>query len=598
MRVWCVVRQLLAGSAALVSASLPAAAQSSDYEANILPTPSLYGGVGLLDMRNARFMPDGYLWMNVDVKQPDTRVSINWQALPWMETTFRYAVNYALAPIGQRALYDRSFDIKLRLFTEGEYTPQIALGLQDFIGTGVYSAEYLVASKRYGPVDLTAGMGWGRLASRGTFSNPLGLIDPAFYTRPVDTSPTGGVPLFTSYFRGPKVGIFGGIEYETPLPNLTAKLEYSTDDYAAESSYTHNPAIHPMNYAPVPVNAGLSYRLWNAIDLGVSVIGGRELAVDANIIMNPTVPNWPYRLDPPPPFVARPDGAGQPLVQLRLRNESSPDTWPVHFVDLTMRAGEDGRPPDPSLFHEEELPIADVFQKAGLHVTDGWIAGDTLVAQVDASGPTTTLCARLLRAGSLPTPEIMLVGRDWNPIATCTTPVAMPTAQAAPAPPSWQPDTLAKMRRAIEDQKLVVQGISIQHGVVKVEIENGKYFRDAEAISRVARALSAVAPADIAAFEITTTFAHMPLTTVTLSRAEIDAAARGEVTPAEFSEIDDPVGCVAPDQISGWRRRPAVLLEHFPFHSGGIVRSEQPRLYRGWYLRQHAYRDLARVGAG
>src|SRR5262249_8448227 len=148
-------------------------AQSDVYISNILPTPSMYGGVGLLETRNARFMPDGYLWITAAIKEPDNRIAINWQALPWLESTFRYTINYALAPIGQRALYDRSFDVKFRLFQEGEYTPQVAFGLQDFIGTGVYSAEYLVASKQFGPFDLSAGMGWGRLGSRGTFKNPF-----------------------------------------------------------------------------------------------------------------------------------------------------------------------------------------------------------------------------------------------------------------------------------------------------------------------------------------------------------------------------------------------------------------------------------------
>src|SRR5207248_2022592 len=155
-----VARRLFAGAAIFFLSVLPGRAQNGEYESNInLPTPSLYGGIGLIEMRNARFMPDGYLALNVDIKKPDNRITLTFQAFPWLEASFRYTINYALAPIGQRALYDRSFDLKARLFEEGRFTPQIAVGLQDFIGTGVYSSEYVVASKRYGPVDLTAGMG-------------------------------------------------------------------------------------------------------------------------------------------------------------------------------------------------------------------------------------------------------------------------------------------------------------------------------------------------------------------------------------------------------------------------------------------------------
>ena len=65
--------------------------------------------------------------------------------------------------------YDRSFDFRYLLFKEKEVQPAITIGLQDFAGTGVYSAEYLVATKNFtqpltlpGIVKVTAGLGWGR----------------------------------------------------------------------------------------------------------------------------------------------------------------------------------------------------------------------------------------------------------------------------------------------------------------------------------------------------------------------------------------------------------------------------------------------------
>ncbi len=530
-------RFILAGLGCILLA-LPARAQSDVYVSNILPTPSLYGGVGLLDMRNARFMPDGYLWITAAVKQPDNRIALSWQTLPWLETTFRYAIDYGLAPLGQRALYDRSFDFKIRLFQEGQYTPQIAFLLQDFIGTGYYSGQALIASKQVGPFDLTAGLGWERLGSRGTIKNPFCSFISSFctsYTVGLTTSTgSGGVPQLGDYFHGPDIGIFGGFQYQTPIPDLILKVEYSTDDYEEESSYKNNPAIHPKNFAPVPVNAGFDYRLWNDVDIGAAIIGGRELSVNASIAMNPAEPNWPFRLDPQPPFVARPEGASQSIRRLNLGEGSVQSVWPVHFIDLTGPSALDARPPDPSAFHGEDWHIADVFHRAGLHLTDGWIAGDTLVAQVDLAGPSSPSCSTLRSAGRFPTPQLVLLASDWEPIESCSMAAVAPKTGAQPAKLSWQPGTLAAMRKAIESQQLVVEGISIEHGVLKVEIENDHYLRDSEAISRTARALSGTAPADIAAFEITTTMSHMPLTTVTLSRMELDAVARGETTPAEL----------------------------------------------------------------
>ena len=531
------MRGFVAAGALFLFSACPILAQESGYESNInlpLPTPSLYGGIGLLDTRNARFMPDGYLALNVDIKHPDDRITLTFQALPWLEASFRYSINYALAPIGQRALYDRSFDLKARLFQEGLFMPQIAIGLQDFIGTGVYSAEYVVASKRFGPVDLSMGMGWGRLASRGTFKNPFCVISATFCTRP-DESGSGGTPLFSSYFRGESVGIFGGIEYQTPIPDLTFKVEYSSDDYAHESSYRFNPKVTPKNYAPVPVNAGFDYRLFGNVDLGVALIGGREISFDAAIAINPAEPNWPYRLDPPPPFVARPPAASGAVTPLQL-NTSIEATSPAQFINLTSLNLPQDRPADPSLLAAPEYKISQTFRNSGVHVTDGWITGDALVARVDSTDSRLPECSKLREATKVA--NIVLVSADWNPLETCSaaegaTPVAA-LAQAAATTPDRQPDTLAKMRSSIEEQKIIVQGISIAGGVVKVEIENDKYFRDTEAVSRVVRALSASAPPEIEAFEITTTMAHMPLTTVTIPRSEVDALAHLDATAAEL----------------------------------------------------------------
>lgn len=439
-----------------------------------IPTTSLYGGVGLIEMRNARFMPDGYFWIAGTLKSPDDRIDINFQPTPWLETTFRYTINYALAPEGQRALYDRSFDFKLRLWQETPNLPQVALGLQDFIGTGVYSAEYLVASKRFGPIDATLGLGWGRLASRSTFKNPFCVIYSSFCVRPGDVNQTGGSPLLGSYFRGPDVGLFGGLEYKTPIPDLTFKLEYSSDAYTAESTY-----IQPgqpvkghvfTNYAPVPVNAELSYRLWSNVDVGFAYMYGRVAEVNLDFRMNPSEPNWDARVDQQPPFVPRPPteaNSDRVVAMMTAHPDDGLETWRTHFVDLTQLPTVDQRPADPAM------------------------ATTRASQNGDESGK----------------------------------PAAESLATA-----------LARARGAIEDQGLRVDSIDIRKNTLRVEIENPAYLRDAEGISRTLRVLSATAPADIDVFQVTTALAHMPLTTVTVPRSQLDALGEHTSSPAEIWE--------------------------------------------------------------
>ena len=56
------------------------------------------------------------------------------------------------------------------------------MGLQDFAGTGIYSAEYIVATKNFetralgssrlpGRLKISAGLGWGRFGTRGSIGS-------------------------------------------------------------------------------------------------------------------------------------------------------------------------------------------------------------------------------------------------------------------------------------------------------------------------------------------------------------------------------------------------------------------------------------------
>ena len=57
-----------------------------------------------------------------------------------------------------------------------EYTSRDIASLRDFIGTGWYSSEYIVGTKSMGNLELTAGLGFGRLSERILFRIPWGFI--------------------------------------------------------------------------------------------------------------------------------------------------------------------------------------------------------------------------------------------------------------------------------------------------------------------------------------------------------------------------------------------------------------------------------------
>lgn len=291
------LRCLAAAASSLVPLRTADAAEADlfhllDNNTNV-PTLSQYGGVGLLDTRTARFLPDGYLAATISIKNPDDRIGFTFQAFPWLETTFRWSNNYAIRQdLGAGQGADRSFDLKVRLTQESTYVPELAIGLQDFLGTGTYSGEYIVGSKRFGRFDVSLGLGWGRLASRGTLKNPIGGV------RENDVG-LGG--KFTwDYFQGPDLGIFGGFEYQPRIHNLKIQVEYSSDSYKQELQSSGR------DYG-FPLNIGLSYRPWSGVDFGVSLMHGHQIGVRVSLFTDLAADNSINRIDPLPPIRTRED---------------------------------------------------------------------------------------------------------------------------------------------------------------------------------------------------------------------------------------------------------------------------------------------------
>ena len=107
----------------------------------------------------------------------------------WMEVSLRYAdinsIKYSQFKFfsGDQTYKDKSFNLKLKLIEETENTPELTLGFRDFIGTGKFSGEYLVTSKKIGDFDFTLGLGWGSLSSDDGIENPFIDIDQNFATR-------------------------------------------------------------------------------------------------------------------------------------------------------------------------------------------------------------------------------------------------------------------------------------------------------------------------------------------------------------------------------------------------------------------------------
>ena len=189
-----------------------------------------FGVTGLIDTPTARMSADGTLTTTAAIQSRTNSYAVTYQATPWLEGTFRYTgwnqADYS---------YDRNYEAKVRLLQEQAYLPQVAVGIRDLVGTGVWGSEYLVASKAVGNVDLTLGMGWGRLAGKGDFNNPLTYLSDSFDSRG-GFEGLGGELSTDMFFSGKKAGFFGGVNYRLDSLPVSLLLEYNPDQYDWESS--------------------------------------------------------------------------------------------------------------------------------------------------------------------------------------------------------------------------------------------------------------------------------------------------------------------------------------------------------------------------
>lgn len=235
-------RTLWFGGATVLGLLAASGAWAQD-DGGLRPTYGLFGTPSLIDMPTAESAPDAELAATVSHFEGTTRTTLSFQITPRLSGSFRYtAIDGLLVPsynvdsnynplvplpagVNPDTYYDRSFDLRYRVLDEGRYRPAVAIGLQDFIGTGLYSGEYVVATKSLTPrLKVTAGLGWGRLGSYGA----IGTLG----NRPQNVIGEGGVPTFDRWFRG-DVAPFGGIAWAA-TDRLTLKAEYSSDAYTEE----------------------------------------------------------------------------------------------------------------------------------------------------------------------------------------------------------------------------------------------------------------------------------------------------------------------------------------------------------------------------
>ena len=327
------------------------------------------GGIGLINTPTARFSDDGEFGMGISLDSPFHRMFGKVQLFPWMEAVLKYTKGYHQPYLQfystSEHWSDKSMDVKFRLLEEGKspfgwlpekIIPELAVGLLDFGGTGAFSGEFIVASKRFENIDLSLGLGWGALAGINHISNPLSWFNDIISSISVgnsgDNLQYGGGFSLGRLFADERVSIFGGIEYFTPVPDLSVKLEYDTRKYPEGLYVDYFDQTGRKFKIDSRISASLNYRLHpterDNIDLALGYVHGNTLyasvAVHSNLNFSGTPGTYMQAEELNQPYL-------EPYSQL------TPD-WQKYLTDTIMwQMGNVGFVTHSVIFNGDELQV-------------------------------------------------------------------------------------------------------------------------------------------------------------------------------------------------------------------------------------------------
>ncbi len=144
-------------------------------------------------MPDGRVEDDGTLRIGLSSDDPYRTIWSSVTMLPRLELSARYTEVRGVPALDVGPDFgntkDKAFDAKLLLLKESHLMPDISIGVQDFLGTQIYTANFLALNKRFRGLDLSLGYGNKRID---------GLFGGARYT-PVWNRNLGLVAEYDAY---------------------------------------------------------------------------------------------------------------------------------------------------------------------------------------------------------------------------------------------------------------------------------------------------------------------------------------------------------------------------------------------------------------
>ena len=245
------------------------------------PSTNLTGLIGHNTIPSARMSEVGTARIGASTSDPYVHYYMGLQLTKPLYINLRQTAEVSSLNASADRLYP-GIDFKLRLYEETATRPAIAIGADSAFGHKRMGSEYITLSKRINNFDITGGVAWGRLGSAGHIKNPLRSLSSHFDQK---TNYNSEQPRnIDDWFTGEDIGLFGGIEYFTPIKGFSLKADYGANDYIGEQ------AIDGFD-TPDPWSIGLNYKPWKYTDIAAGIIGGKK--VMARLTMQGSILDWP-----------------------------------------------------------------------------------------------------------------------------------------------------------------------------------------------------------------------------------------------------------------------------------------------------------------
>ena len=194
----------------------------------------------------------------------------------WIEASYFYYRPDDLLWGSTKGLYlDKGFNVKFSYKTESILLPRIAVGLDDFAGTGQFTKSMLSQHIILIKLNLQQVKNLGNSGIR----NPLSFIDNVFLKEnQSENYNLGGSLSYDLWFRG-RSTFFGGLELPVPyIKDLKFKLENNPFDYfefsccgEGQSEESYKARVKEANY-----NYGISYKYKDYGNIDLSFIKGNS----------------------------------------------------------------------------------------------------------------------------------------------------------------------------------------------------------------------------------------------------------------------------------------------------------------------------------